>query len=107
MTEEIKFIDIKEFRAKGFLQEANRLFFHPLGLALAVNIHEDGTETLDGIWDYRDDPEGMFFGQEMIREDRIKHVLALKNSKRFDRLMAARDYGYIVDSDSIQITMDL
>lgn len=102
MTEEVKFIDIKEFRLKGFLQEANRLFFHPLGLALAVHIHQDGTETLDGIWDYRDDPEGMFYGQEMIEEDRIEHVLDLKNSKRFDRLMAARGYGYTIDSDSIQ-----
>jgi hypothetical protein len=29
-------INIKEFREKGYLQEANRRFFHPLGLALSV-----------------------------------------------------------------------
>ncbi len=58
MSEEIKRIDIKEFREAGYLQEANRRFFHPLGLALEITRHEDGTETLSGVWDYRDDPEG-------------------------------------------------
>lgn len=57
----ITMIDVKEFREKGFLQEANRLFFHPLGLALEVIIHDDGTESLGGIWDYRDDEVGLFY----------------------------------------------
>ncbi len=40
---DIKHIDIKEFRATGFLQESNRLFFHPHGLALEVNcVSENG-----------------------------------------------------------------
>jgi hypothetical protein len=58
---EVKRIDIAEFRRLGFLQEANRQFFHPHGLALEVNVEEDGTETLGGVWDYRDDPEGIIF----------------------------------------------
>lgn len=84
MTEPVKYIDIAEFRELGFLQEANRQFFHPLGLALEVVTEEcercggDGlnpdnthcepcgglgkTERLGGIWDYRDDPEGMEYG---------------------------------------------
>ncbi len=33
-----KFLDLKEFVETGYLQEANRLFFHPLGLALAVSV---------------------------------------------------------------------
>ena len=58
----IKRIDIKEFRQQGYLQEANRLFFHPLGLALEVKINkETGQESLGGIWDYRDDPEGVLY----------------------------------------------
>ncbi len=64
MTEPIKYIDPKEFRELGFLQEANRLFFHPLGLAMEVVVHEDGTEEFGGVWDYRDDPEGMIFGDK-------------------------------------------
>lgn len=59
-------IPIAEFRALGFLQEANRLFFHPLGLALEVSVSEDGTESLGGVWDYRDDPEGIVFGEGQI-----------------------------------------
>lgn len=63
---DIKYMDVKEFREGGYLQEANRRFFHPLGLALEVVIAEDGTETLGGVWDYRDDPEGMSYGPGVI-----------------------------------------
>lgn len=34
--EERKYVDPKELRSEGFLQEVNRLFFHPLGLALSI-----------------------------------------------------------------------
>lgn len=61
MSEDVKYMDIKEFRELGFLQEANRLFFHPHGLALSIMVEEDGTEALFGIWDYRDDPEGVWY----------------------------------------------
>lgn len=50
-----------EFRRLGYLQELNRQFLHPLGLALAVDVHADGTESLGKIWDYRTDPEGVRF----------------------------------------------
>ncbi len=63
MSDAIKHIDIKEFRERGYLQEANRQFFHPLGLALEITVDDDtGEETLSGVWDYRDDPEGIVFG---------------------------------------------
>lgn len=73
MPKEIKRIDIKEFREVGFLQEVNRAFLHPLGLALEVVINEDGSEALGGVWDYRDDPEGMCFGNA-VDEDKIAAV---------------------------------
>jgi hypothetical protein len=62
-----KRMSIKEFREKGYLQEVNRRFLHPLGLALETVIEEDGTERLGGVWDYRDDPEGIIF-QEVSQE---------------------------------------
>ncbi len=62
MSDEIKRIDVAEFQAEGYLQEVNRRFLHPLGLALEVLRHDDGTVALGGVWDYRDDPEGMAFG---------------------------------------------
>jgi hypothetical protein len=58
---EIQRMPIEEFRAKGYLQELNRVFLHPLGLAIEIKLNEDGTESLGGIWDYRDDPEGLYF----------------------------------------------
>ena len=75
----IKHIDITEFREKGYLQEANRRFFHPIGLALVISVFPRyggflyhivkafkvlilGTkEEITGIWDHREDPEGMYF----------------------------------------------
>ena len=57
----MKRIGIKEFKEEGYLQEANRRFFHPLGLALEVIIDKDGGVVLGGIWDSRDDPEGILF----------------------------------------------
>lgn len=67
----IKYMDIKEFRESGFLQEANRLFFHPHGLALEIVVEEDGTEHLGGIWDYRDDPEGIWYDWQSWNEDAL------------------------------------
>lgn len=73
---EINRIDIAEFRSFGYLQEINRLFLHPLGLALEVMINPDGTETLGGIWDYRHDPEGMMFDGQAIDRDKVRRVRA-------------------------------
>lgn len=70
---EIKHIDIKEFVEKGYLQEVNRRFFHLLGLALEVFIDDEGNYTLGGVWDYREDPEGIVFGDD-INTDKVLAV---------------------------------
>ena len=67
-----KYMNIIEFRERGYLQEANRRFFHPLGLALEVVCEEDGSERLGGIWDSRDDPEGILF--DSYNRDSAKRV---------------------------------
>lgn len=79
----VKRMSIKEFRELGFLQEANRLFFHPHGLALEVIVGGDGTESLGGVWDYRDDPEGIVFRDggdrtkaTTVAAERERHVRA-------------------------------
>jgi len=76
---DIKRIDIKEFQERGYLQEANRLFFHPLGLALEVIVdEEDGSVKLGGIWDSRDEPEGFVFGEfdvlKQVCVERERHI---------------------------------
>ena len=101
---EIKRIDIKEFREKGYLLEVNRGFFHPLGLALEVIINDDGTETLGGIWDYRDDPEGMhyaindpkFTDEKRLKEfQRKRDFIAKEREERHKKRMDA--LGFIFE----------
>jgi hypothetical protein len=102
MAEEIKRIDIKEFRQLGFLQEVNRRFLHPLGLALEVIIDEKTEEEkLGGVWDYRDDPEGMFFAEDMIKIDRAKAIEELRQSKIEAR--KNNPYKVPVNDDGIQL----
>lgn len=59
----IRRMSVADFRREGFLQELNRQFMHPLGLALEVVVdHETGGERFGLVWDYREDAEGMSFG---------------------------------------------
>jgi hypothetical protein len=103
MDEDVRRIDIKEFRRLGILQEVNRKFFHPLGLALEVIVNDDGTETLGGIWDYREDPEGNFFSEDMIRQEAIDYVEKLRKSKIKARKEIQEEYNVKVDKSGIQI----
>jgi hypothetical protein len=64
MTPEPTHMDISEFRRLGYLQEVNRRFFHPLGLALSVNVDDDGTESL-GPMLTDDDSEGWYYGDSV------------------------------------------
>ena len=127
---QIQYMDVETFRALGFLQEANRQFFHPHGLALewnsgftkegvaallersGVRFGEEAQEhiwtfiksagldrpRISGIWDDRDDPEGIAYGRkyddgtwhpwdtfdsdevrtkaELVDAERAKHVTA-------------------------------
>ena len=77
---EIKKISIKEFRENGYLQELNRRFLHPLGLALEVKVNDDKTEEISGVWDYREDAEGIFYD---VKNSNEKRKVALKRKKEF------------------------
>lgn len=86
---DIKRIDIKEFVDFGYLQEVNRQFFHPLGLALEVVVNEDGSKRLGGIWDYRDDPEGVFFAEgelDLEKWKNVERVRSIKNRTRLEKI---------------------
>jgi len=71
-----KRMSAKEFRELGYLQELNRRFLHPLGLGLEIVQEKDGTERFGGVWDYREDPEGLLYGlkdeADQSRLDRFK-----------------------------------
>lgn len=79
MADSVKYMPIQEFLSLGFLQEANRQFFHPCGLALECRQDGDtGEWKLAGVWDYRDDPEGVAFATLDDEDSRAKlgNVLA-------------------------------
>lgn len=91
---EIKKIDIKEFCEKGYLQELNRQFLHPFGLALEIKIDEhSGTYSLNGIWDCRDDPEGIIFG-DLSSEDAIQKAKNVSNERKRLRQSRLDILGY-------------
>jgi hypothetical protein len=56
---ECKRVTYQDFRNGGLLQEANRQWFHPLGMALAASEGEGGAVVLEVLAD--DDPEGWCF----------------------------------------------
>lgn len=85
----INYMNIKEFREQGYLQELNRQFLHPLGLAMEIVQEEDGSERLGGVWDYRDDPEGMYFGEGIdlrAKAQNIKNLWIEKEKSRKELL---------------------
>ena len=82
---DIKRIEIKEFREKGYLQELNRRFLHRLGLALEVMVEDDGTENLGGIWDYREDKEGIYY-------DISNSDLNIKNSFKKKKIFIDKEF---------------
>lgn len=93
MRNDIERMDIKEFREMGLLAELNRTFFHPLGLALEIVIDdESGEEKLGGIWDYRDDPEGMLYSKDFFPAEKIKTAQKFIKEKHEQR---TKTLGYI------------
>lgn len=100
MSEEIKRMDIKEFREEGFLQEVNRQFFHPLGLALSIAVdwpkgitrsekkryenpidHPEARYSLGDIFDFRGDTEGCLYGKNQIDIKLKENIDRFRKSK--------------------------
>ena len=64
---EVKPMNLRAFMDEGYLQEINRQWLHPIGLALAV-VFKDGEPTCACIiQDNREDMEGIIF-QEVDAE---------------------------------------
>lgn len=90
-----KYMDLKEFRDRGYLMELNRQFLHPLGLALEM---DDGGETgkviLTGIRDSRDDPEGMIFSEDMIDIEDAFKASRIEDERRQKEWVRRKSLGY-------------
>jgi hypothetical protein len=90
-TQEIKYMDIKEFRQLGLLVEINRLFLHPLGLALEVAINKDNKEYIQGIWDCREDPSGIIYHSLNLEKiEKAQGFIKKQHENRMNTL------GYII-----------
>jgi len=88
-------MSIKEFRDFGYLQEVNRQFFHPLGLALFVAVDtESGEAHLGGILQI-EDPEGMIFAEGEIDLDKAERVADAQSRSHYERIGSL---GYIIQS---------
>ena len=89
----MKEMSVKEFCEFGFLHEINRQVLHPLGLALYVNEAANGECALGGVLDRRDDPEGFFFGPDILSKEKASRVDDLLSLRQVPRLKAL---GYLV-----------
>lgn len=90
---DIKRMDIAEFVDEGYLQELNRRFLHPHGLALEVVLENDVPVALGGVWDYRDDPEGIVFADSVNTSEKAARVFQLERARMDER---QRRLGYWV-----------
>ena len=86
---EVKDMSLVEFVDKGYLQELNRRFLHPLGLALEVVVDENLHPTHFGrVWDYRDDPEGMIYDSNLLDLEKAKCINRFARDRKPARLEA-------------------
>lgn len=65
------YISPKDFLNKGYVQEANRIFFHPLGLQLEIHTNDEGIDEIK-VLDRSIIPEGLIMSEEEINSDKVK-----------------------------------
>lgn len=74
--DEAKWAPLEQLWALGVLQEANRQFFHPLGLAMCWSMPTEPGEdwSIVGFLDARDDPEAWIFAPGAIDPEKVRRV---------------------------------
>ena len=85
----MKYISVQDLIDGGYLQEINRCFLHPLGLALEVALPAGEIR----IQDHRADPEGVIFEEGTI--DRAK-ALKIWDEKADNSDVRQKALGYRV-----------
>ena len=92
----VKYMDLNEFVDHGYLQEVNRQFFHPLGLALEICLNEDDSAfSLRGMRDARDDEEGWIFSDLSNSESLRKKEYIEKIQKERGKIRQEK-LGYVI-----------
>lgn len=94
MTEIKNTMSLKDFVESGFLQEVNRKFFHPMGIALSVTADKKGIfQGFGPILDYRDHPHGILFKE--IDPEMILKAQTVENHRYKTAKIRFRQLGYI------------
>lgn len=94
----INYMRIQEALDLGVIQEVNRLVLHPLGLALEVSTPERSAfATQMRIWDYREDPEGIYFADDTVKAEKAERIAELMLERRAGRKEAL---GYVIQPAS-------
>ena len=96
----IKIIDLNEFTEAGYLQEANRLFFHPLGLSLFIKADDSGDGfKIGGFLDCRDDEEGIIFGPSFSPEQanaRKLKAVSIQEKKDSKSAVRIKNFDWVI-----------
>lgn len=92
-------IDLKTFVDEGYLQELNRQFLHPLGLALVVHEDSKGNLQIKGISDYRDEPGGIVFVEGVLNAAKAKNIEMLVQERIKERIREAGSWIQPVKKD--------
>lgn len=83
----------REFQARGYLQEVNRCFLHPLGLAMGVTLYDNPVLDIYSVLDARDDAEGFYFSGDADLEPLARAVDAEQQVKAASRILKL---GYLI-----------
>ena len=86
-------MQISKFREFGFLQEINRQFLHPIGMALEIIVDDETGEESLGSVIATDDPEGIIFAPYTIDEEKAAFVKRFQKERIAERL---RRLGYVI-----------
>jgi len=93
----MKRVGINEFVEAGYLQELNRRLLHPLGMALEVVCDPSGKALrFGGIWDYRDDPEGLIFPEKDMGEKFLEKFSNVRGDWNKRGLVRRDRLGYMI-----------
>lgn len=80
----------------GLLFEINRLILHPLGLALEIELTDDGKFVFGKLWDCRDDAEGVLFSPDTWDDGQEKLDKYMKSEGKEAHESRKKILGFIV-----------
>jgi len=83
-------------RDAGLVFEINRKILHPLGLALEIQINDDGTEKFGALWDCRTDPEGILYNDACFKSGFKKLKAYIKKHGNKSLKSRVAKLGYLV-----------